>query len=922
MADDSVTTKEIQASGASDIAFSPDGSRVYVATQNSRIHVFDAVTGTLITTWQFGPGFGAMSVSDDGSFLLLTRAESGGPAAIYRVATDTGAVTSFAQASGPYATDVQATDGTHAIVALYGGKMQLLDLATGTYTPIEGIFGDGNNTRVFLTDSGRLTLAASSQTSGGEWSVYDEVAGRFVVRGDSGNGPLQPGFNSGVQSISESGGLIAQYIVELAINISDVSGNDLRRVNSGGFVDAMTFDPSGDILYYHLVGGEIVALETTNFTEIDRFFVDVGATPSAGSMTGAQLDISPDGKHLVYRDHASGQVFLIDLSVRDQQFAGTSGADAFDGGKGDDVYLVNHAGDTVTELAFQGNDRINATIDYTLGANSQVETLAAADAAATTAIVLTGNALDNRLVGNAGINILSGLVGSDELRGLGGADILNGGDGNDLLLGGTGSDTLNGGAGTDTASYDDLNTGVTLSLAAGTASAPGGDIDTLVSIENVIGSRFADSLTGDDAINLLEGGAGDDLLFGRGGEDILDGGTGADHMHGGAGNDKYRVDNQNDLIFEIAGEGVDEVTASVGHYLHANVENLTLSATAGGIFGVGNDLANTIQGNAESNLLLGGGGDDVLRGGAGVDSLFGEDGADQLFGDAGVDYLVGGAGNDRLNGGDDADALYGQDGDDVLTGGNSFHTDILVGGGGNDILNGLNGRGDYDLMDGGEGNDIYYVDTPDDLTFEAVGGGTDTVYARINGAGYYLYANVENLILDGGTPFGVGNDLDNRLTGNAIGNYLLGGAGNDTLNGKAGEDVLFGEAGADIFVFESGTGGDLIGDFARGTDKIDISAFGFASFAALKAGFSQVGANGAINLGNGDFIVLHNVTMSQLTQGDFILSATAAKAESFDGDAKNGDVAGAAPIDSIAGWYWDPDHWMAQYQTSYQLGLM
>jgi Ca2+-binding RTX toxin-like protein len=915
LADDSVTIQQIQTSGASDIAFSPDGSRVYVATQNSRIHVFDAVTGALVTTWQFGPGFGAMSVSDDGSFLLLTRVESGGPAAIYRVATDTGAVTSFVRASGPYATDVQATDGTHAIVALYGGKMELLDLATGTYTPIEGIFGDGNNTRVFLTDSGRLTLAASSRSTGGEWSVYDEVAGRFVASGYSVGIP-QPGFNNGVQSISEGVGLIATYIVERAINIYDLSGNGLRRVDSGGFIDAMTFDSSGGILYYHLVSGEIVALETTNFTEIDRFFVDGGSTVnSLSGTTGAQLDISPDGKHLVYRDHVSGQVFLIDLSVRDQQFAGTSGADAFDGGKGDDVYLVNHAGDTVTELALQGNDRINATIDYSLGAEVQVETLAAADAAATTAIALTGNALDNRLIGNAGINSLSGLVGNDELRGLGGADILNGGDGNDLLLGGAGSDTLNGGAGTDTASYDDLNSGVTVSLAAGSASAPGGDIDTLVSIENIVGSRFGDSLTGDDAVNLLEGAAGDDLLSGRGGEDILDGGTGADHMYGGTGNDKYRVDNQNDLIFESAGEGVDEVTASIGHYLHANVENLTLSATAGGIFGVGNDLANTILGNAESNLLLGGGGDDIVRGGAGVDSLFGEDGADQLFGDAGVDYLVGGAGNDRLNGGDDADALYGQDGDDVLTGGNSFHTDILVGGAGNDILNGLNGRGDYDLMDGGEGNDLYYVDTPDDLTFEAAGGGIDTVLARINGAGYYLYANVENLILDGNTPFGVGNELDNQITGSTTGNYLLGGAGNDRLNGKAGEDVLFGEAGADIFVFESGTGGDVIGDFVRGTDRIDLSAFGFASFAAVQANFSQVGANGAINLGNGDFVVLHNVTMSQLTQGDFILTATAPKTGEFGSEAKGFGAADIA-IDGVPGLDWHPDQWIARHHAA------
>ena len=55
-----------------------------------------------------------------------------------------------------------------------------------------------------------------------------------------------------------------------------------------------------------------------------------------------------------------------------------------------------------------------------------------------------------------------------------------------------------------------------------------------------------------------------------------------------------------------------------------------------------------------------------------------------------------------------------------------------------------------------------------------------------------------------------------------------------------------------------------------GQDKIDISVFGF-SFAQAQTNFSQVGGNGAINLGNGDFIVLNGVTMSQLTAADFIL---------------------------------------------------
>jgi hypothetical protein len=400
--------------------------------------------------------------------------------------------------------------------------------------------------------------------------------------------------------------------------------------------------------------------------------------------------------------------------------------------------------------------------------------------------------------------------------------------------------------------------------------------DTLAGVaaghENFIyGQGGDDTLVGGDSHDALYGGSGVDALIGGGGNDFLDGGTGADHLYGGIGNDTYYADQAGDLVFENAGEGTDTVVSTAGYYLYANVENLTLAGGAGDIFGVGNELANTITGNEGSNLLIAGAGDDIVHAGAGVDSLFGQDGNDHLFGDAGVDYLVGGTGDDVLDGGTGADALYGEDGNDTLYGGTDFQTDILVGGNGNDVLHGDSGLGDYDLMDGGAGDDSYYVDTPADLTFEAMNGGTDTVYANIIGAGYYLYANVENLVLLGTTPYGVGNELDNHLTGNDVGNYLLGGAGNDLLNGKGGNDVLFGEAGADTFVFEHGTGGDVIGDFTAGTDKIDLSAFGFAGFAQVQSAMVENGGTTAINLGGGDFIVINGVAEASLHAGDFIL---------------------------------------------------
>ena len=375
--------------------------------------------------------------------------------------------------------------------------------------------------------------------------------------------------------------------------------------------------------------------------------------------------------------------------------------------------------------------------------------------------------------------------------------------------------------------------------------------------------------------SVLDGGAGDDVLIGGNGDDRLIGGAGSDRATGGNGNDIYVIDGQGDLLFEDAGGGTDIVETTASHYLYANIENLTQARGAGNIFAVGNELDNSIIASSGDNLVIAGSGNDFVQGGSGNDAIFGESGDDEITGDNGIDYIVGGSGSDRINGGSDADALYGEDGNDSIEAGFGFVTDILVGGAGDDVLRAISSEAnpDYDLLDGGAGNDSYYVDTGADLTFEAAGGGIDTVFADVPvaGAGVYLYAHVENLVLLGSTAFGVGNEIDNSLTGSGSGNFLLGGAGADTINGKAGNDVLFGEGGGDLFVFESGTGGDVIGDFARGVDRIDIRAFGFASFAQLQTAFIQNGDVGAINLGNGDLIVLHNVQMNQLAAGDFLI---------------------------------------------------
>src|SRR4029077_1359090 len=116
---------------------------------------------------------------------------------------------------------------------------------------------------------------------------------------------------------------------------------------------------------------------------------------------------------------------------------------------------------------------------------------------------LTGSAHDDTLTGDGNANTLSGLAGDDTLQG------------------GAGNDTLDGGAGNDTASYEDAASGVTVDLTISTAqNTVGAGSDTLTNIENLTGSAYDDTLTGDGNANILSGLDGDDTLQGGAGNDV------------------------------------------------------------------------------------------------------------------------------------------------------------------------------------------------------------------------------------------------------------------------------------------------------------------------------------------------------------------------------------------------------------------
>lgn len=237
--------------------------------------------------------------------------------------------------------------------------------------------------------------------------------------------------------------------------------------------------------------------------------------------------------------------------------------------------------------------------------------------------------------------------------------------------------------GTDTMDCGALTTSVIVQLREGQFSSigrgpRGGPALNNVSVafgttlENAIGGSGHDLLVGNQEANMLTGGAGGDILNGQGGDDVLEGGigrdtlrggAGADQMSGGAGNDYYLVQQSDDVVVEMSGEGTDEVESQVTFILPDAVEILRLIGTVA-IDGTGNGDSNTIFGNAASNLLTGGDGGDTLMGGAGRDSLVGDGGDDVLRGGRGQDFMFGGEGEDRLWGGAAHDEMTGGSGAD------------------------------------------------------------------------------------------------------------------------------------------------------------------------------------------------------------------------------------------------------------------
>ncbi len=297
---------------------------------------------------------------------------------------------------------------------------------------------------------------------------------------------------------------------------------------------------------------------------------------------------------------------------------------------------------------------------------------------------------------------------------------------------------------------------------------------------------------------------------------------------------------------------------------------------------IGTANADTINGLAGNDILDGRGDDDQLNGGSGNDNLLGGNGSDSLDGGTGADNMNGGDGIDTYfvdNAGDVAaetndTAIGGFDtviatvshtlgsaiedlflfGSNSINGTGNSKDNKIVGNGAANILNGAAG---IDSMRGGDGNDTYIVDNIFDATledFEDPVAGIDTVKASVN---YALNFGLNNLTLTGSNAIdGIGNELDNNLSGNSAANLLDAGQGNDTLKGGAGNDTLLGGDGNDTL--NGGTGADDMDGGDRDDLYIVDNVGDIADESLNESGIDTVQSSVSHTLGSG----IENLTLT------------------------------------------------------------
>lgn len=315
-----------------------------------------------------------------------------------------------------------ALDGIYA----YGGNDTIiLGAYVGGADYVDG--GAGSDTVDYTGTSSKLVISIADTSNGtvtGLGAANNDVLAN-IENISTGSGADDVTGSSAANTIRTDGG---------ADTIHGGGGNDM--IYAGGGADKI-WGEAGNDSYYVDNAGDVVT--------------EAGGQGSDTVYTTVTYTLTANVEKLVLQSGAidgtgNGLANTITGSAAANTLDGGAGADTLIGGAGNDVYIIDNSSDSVTELASEGTDRIEASISITtLAANVENLTLTGSGD-----IDGAGNGLANVINGNGGDNSLTGGNGNDTLNGKVGVDVLSGGGGADRLTGGVGNDTLTGGSGDDT----------------------------------------------------------------------------------------------------------------------------------------------------------------------------------------------------------------------------------------------------------------------------------------------------------------------------------------------------------------------------------------------------------------------------------------------------------------------------------------
>jgi hypothetical protein len=477
-------TDALAKADAGDAVLVNGGAGLYALTNEdvtiSEGITLQGVTGTTVTIGSLKVNGGA-----SGANLVIDNIDVAGAAVNYAVQVEESSIYSSitfrnGNVTGGAYTAFLVGDGDET-----GGPTNVLSVIienanfTGNVTTGSGSAGDGAIT--FYRYNGNVTLTNVDVTGSGAF-----IENGIQIRGSA---TLAPSGTVTFENVDVHGtfdrtGVAIRDFASLSLVFNGSAGNSALDVDvTGG--NAYTG------LHFDNVGG-IVDLSGANAVDVTHY---------AAPLRGAIIMTGLDGPGETFTGDDSNDI-LVGLGGNDT-LSGGGGFDIIDGGGGTDIIDAGDGNDLILQTSGQAGGSING------GADADTVLIRGTTGSDTVAVTYDGSAITS----------IDGTT-------LSGVEAVNGTFDGVTLGGALGA--VSGGS--DTLDYSSSSAGVTVTL-GGTASGFSGNAGlglsaNITGFENVTGTAFADTLTGDGGANVLIGGDENDTLKGNGGNDTLHGGDG------------------------------------------------------------------------------------------------------------------------------------------------------------------------------------------------------------------------------------------------------------------------------------------------------------------------------------------------------------------------------------------------------------